>query len=77
MHKNQKIYRLCHKKCETCGQNHDLLVHHIDHNRENNEFSNFQVLCTSCHAKVHKRIANIHKMKYIYVTDARQLTFGF
>jgi len=77
MNKNISIYRQCHSKCEQCGQLYNLLVHHIDQNRSNNEFNNFQVLCTSCHAIVHKRITNIFKMKYLYATDLKQLTFGF
>ena len=77
MCKNQKTYRLCHHKCENCEQTHDLLVHHIDHDRTNNEFENFKVLCASCHAIVHKRITNIAKMKHFYITDPRQLTFNF
>jgi len=77
MSKNLNIYRQCHHKCEECGQNHDLLVHHIDQDRSNNEFSNFKVLCTSCHAIVHKRICNIHKMKQLYINAPEQLTFNF
>lgn len=71
------IYRECHHKCELCGETEDLLVHHIDHNRSNNEFYNFMVLCTSCHAIHHKRIANIPKFRHLYRDDSRQLTFKF
>jgi len=77
MHTNQKIYRKCHKKCERCENSHGLLVHHIDHNRDNNEFDNFMVVCESCHALLHKRIVNIHKMKHLYLTQEMQLTFNF
>jgi len=77
MNKNQAIYRKCHHKCEDCGQTYDLLVHHIDQDRNNNEFDNFRVLCTSCHAIVHCRIANIHKLWYYYNTSPQQLTFNF
>jgi len=77
MCKKLNIYRQCHHKCERCGQSHNLLVHHIDQDRTNNEFSNFRVLCHSCHAIVHKRIINITKMKYMYLTNPLQLTFNF
>ena len=77
MNKNIIIYRKCHHKCEQCGSIYDLLVHHKDYNRDNNEFNNFMVVCTSCHAVIHKRIRNIHKMSYLYDTAANQLTFGF
>jgi len=75
--KNQKIYRACHKKCERCISTEYLVVHHIDRNRNNNEFSNFMVLCSSCHAIEHKRIININKMKHNYITNEKQLTFAF
>jgi len=29
-------------------------IHHIDHNRSNNEISNLTILCRSCHLKYHK-----------------------
>jgi len=77
MNKNLKIYRQCHDKCETCGDPKDLLVHHIDEDRSNNTFDNFRVLCTSCHAKVHTRIKNMHKMRSYYINDINQLTFRF
>ncbi len=77
MTKTQIIYRKCHKKCEECGSYYDLLVHHIDENRSNNEFDNFKVLCKSCQAIIHQRIINIHKMKHFYLTDPNQLTFSF
>jgi len=77
MHKNQKIYRLCHKKCEECSSSKWLVVHHIDHNRKNNTFENFIVLCESCHSLVHRRIKNIKKMRPYYITDINQLTFKF
>lgn len=46
--------------CERC--NTDLIdaerwhwcVHHIDHNRDNNEMSNFELLCKSCHQVEHE-----------------------
>lgn len=30
-----------------------LQVHHIDHNRSNNELSNLEILCPNCHAIEH------------------------
>lgn len=77
MTKNQKIYRQCHFMCEICGKDQGLLVHHIDEDRTNNEFINLQVLCTSCHAVIHKRIKNINKMRHYYEISPLQLTFNF
>mgnify|MGYP005632026545 CR=1 FL=1 len=45
--------------CSLCGQteiirkNSNLHVHHIDCDRSNNALDNLQVLCASCHRKVH------------------------
>ena len=74
---NQIIYKKCHRKCEDCRSFFNLLVHHVDEDRKNNSFDNLKVLCTSCHAIVHKRIKNIKKMRHFYITYENQLTFNF
>lgn len=38
-------------KCELCGSTRNLMVHHKDGNRKNNNASNLQTLCWSCHEK--------------------------
>lgn len=43
-------------KCSLCGFNTTpqiLEIHHIDRNRDNNSFSNLQVLCPNCHQTIH------------------------
>lgn len=41
-------------KCEVCGRNDKrLYVHHKDENPLNNEASNLQTLCGSCHRRAH------------------------
>ena len=40
-------------QCEYCGYDKHLCVHHIDHNRKNNERSNLKVTCRKCHWKFH------------------------
>lgn len=40
-------------ECENCGSTEFLVVHHIDHNRKNNDIKNLQLLCRSCHIKLH------------------------
>lgn len=44
-------------RCQKCGkpykQGSKFEVHHIDHNRENNDNSNLIWLCNSCHKKAH------------------------
>ena len=47
---------------ECCGCGLDklylLLVHHIDGNRKNNELSNLEVVCGTCHMKRHLVLKN-------------------
>jgi len=42
-------------KCNRCGINDDkvLCVHHIDHDRNNNDLSNLEIVCANCHHKHH------------------------
>lgn len=39
--------------CNRCSSEENLLVHHIDEDRTNNNLSNLEVLCKSCHQKHH------------------------
>lgn len=56
-------------KCELCGKQGKLDVHHIDKNPYNNVDKNLMILCRSCHMKIHnpKKICkvtgcnNLHK----------------
>jgi len=38
-------------KCEVCGYNENLELHHINGNHYDNRLENLQVLCPNCHAK--------------------------
>lgn len=40
--------------CEICGSDRNVDVHHIDGNPRNNDLSNLQRLCRSCHIKAHR-----------------------
>ena len=48
----------CGNGCELCGSKKNLLVHHKDKDRHNNNLSNLQTLCESCHNKVHNNVRN-------------------
>lgn len=74
---NVKEYRKFYNKCERCTSCVDLIVHHKDKNRKNNTKENFEVLCTSCHAIIHKRITNIIRMRRFYITHKEQMVFDF
>jgi hypothetical protein len=51
--RRQKIQEICTK----CGYDNKLvlIVHHIDHNRNNNEIKNLMWLCRNCHYLIHNR----------------------
>lgn len=42
------------KACEICGKTGRLDVHHKDGDYTNNTLDNLQVLCRSCHMKLHR-----------------------
>jgi hypothetical protein len=48
-------YCLAHKpkRCEICGDEETVLVHHLDGNRDNNKLENLVPLCPSHHSRVH------------------------
>lgn len=39
--------------CNRCGSENNLLVHHINEDRTNNNLSNLEVLCKACHQNHH------------------------
>jgi hypothetical protein len=45
----EKVY------CSLCGSMDNLLIHHIDHDRKNNDISNLIVLCKKCHQEHHTK----------------------
>lgn len=46
--------------CENCGSMEDIVIHHINEDRKNNNISNLQALCRACHCR-HHRPAEIKK----------------
>lgn len=49
------------KKCQICGNDKHLVVHHKDGNRRNNNIENLVVMCKSCHQREHKAHLNFSK----------------
>ena len=56
-------------KCEECGNTTCLELHHKDGDYTNNNTSNYQVLCSDCHKKVHSNDAKFREFKYEYEFD--------
>lgn len=64
-------------KCEVCGaeksaQDKPLEVHHINANWFDNRPSNLQLLCKSCHAKVHS-VLDVKTKEDDYFTDLEKV----
>ncbi len=45
------IKHLYQCKCQICDTSEDLMVHHIDYNRQNTDLNNLIPLCRTCHSK--------------------------
>jgi len=54
-------YNSLPRLCNRCGSTRFLVVHHRDHNKSNNDLSNLEILCKSCHQKHHKVYLNFSK----------------
>lgn len=53
----QKALKYYPHICFCCVQRNDeILTHHIDGNRKNNEIENLLILCRSCHIAIHWRL---------------------
>jgi 5-methylcytosine-specific restriction endonuclease McrA len=48
------LITLLGNKCIECGSKENLILHHRDKNELNNIVANFEVLCRSCHSKIHE-----------------------
>jgi AbrB family looped-hinge helix DNA binding protein len=53
MSAQQILLQLLGQECSSCGSTENLVLHHIDGNRENNDLRNITLLCKLCHEKTH------------------------
>ena len=49
------------EKCEKCGSETNLVIHHKDRNHNNNNISNLQCLCSSCHTRTHNELRKLDR----------------
>lgn len=68
MKPKERAYLEVKDSCAICRERlHDnLTIHHIDHNRHNNTYENFIVLCNNCHIRYHDN-------KGIHIKDIRRI----
>lgn len=62
--------------CETCKlKNINILtVHHVDHNRHNNDINNLMLLCYNCHFEIHHK-ETLRANKYITLMENNHAAF--
>ncbi|WP_455448229.1 HNH endonuclease signature motif containing protein [Natrinema thermotolerans] len=41
------------EQCTICDATEDIVVHHVDGDRENNSLGNLEPLCQECHMRIH------------------------
>lgn len=56
-------------KCNRCMSEKNLCVHHKDRDRHNNEVSNLEIMCKSCHQKEH--LVRDKKGRFVKATSLR------
>lgn len=51
----EKAFNLMDKVCKACGSTErwNLVVHHKDGDRENDDIENLIILCNKCHGRIH------------------------
>lgn len=60
--------------CDVCGAFADRMeMHHVDGNRDNNEPSNLQWLCASCHKRAHYRMGRVSRGQKGYPTSRSEI----
>lgn len=73
------VYDRAKRKCESCGSENDLTIHHKDGqgtlcDKPNNKTNNLIVLCRSCHGRIHgKQGKGVPKRNGAYHLQASSL----
>lgn len=49
--RESEAYRAAHQICEGCGRRPSAHTDHIDGDRTNNTWANYQALCVPCHSR--------------------------
>lgn len=62
-----------YKKCESCGYDRVLDLHHIDCNHKNNNPANHAVLCPNCHALIHRLGKSFEELVPVHIVWTKLL----
>jgi predicted transcriptional regulator len=65
----EKCLRAKGRNCVVCGGSDDIVVHHIDGNRDNNEISNLVPVCKEHHRQIHSKDADLGKWSAVLGDD--------
>lgn len=66
----QRILAKAGNRCEVCGRENNLHIHHRDFNNSNNSPGNAQVVCGDCHSELHRIALKVEWDKHI--TEVRR-----
>lgn len=50
----KKVFQRDQDKCVVCRRDENIIIHHVDEDKENNVLGNLVVLCRSCHGRIHR-----------------------
>ena len=64
-----RIAKTLSKECVECNSTENLVIHHIDMNRKNNNINNLQMLCRNCHTLKHRNINPSTRYDYIIFNE--------
>ena len=48
------------KICKICGNTKNLLIHHKNRKHKDNRLENLEIVCRSCHEKIHNKARNFY-----------------
>ena len=75
--KYQKILEQHNFTCISCGSTQNVIVHHKDTNRKNNDLDNLKVVCRSCHAKDHNQHLTWRSPNHDLIIELREYGYTY
>lgn len=75
--RDREIFRRNGNECQACNRKKgvvNLVVHHIDGNKQNNEPENLVTLCVGCHLRLHGKSRTYGDYAIVSDKKGRNLT---